>query len=136
MSQKFCNSCIYACFQNKLQELEGIELMLHPANRLKLTLSEYSLFQSMAHFLHFNKQEELEASVKEFFCFKRQELVSVWNQRTSKKVASDGATWWPLLLILSWIKQISYQKIAKLLTHPSIHLCISQSLIYCHIFNY
>ena len=47
----------------------GIELMSNPAHSPELVLSDYFLFQSMAHFLRLrlSKNEEVEASGKEFF---------------------------------------------------------------------
>ena len=43
-SQKFWNICIYASLQNKLQELEEIELLPHPAHSLDLDPLDYYLF--------------------------------------------------------------------------------------------
>ena len=72
VSQKFCNICICASFWNKLRELEGIQLMLQPADCLELVSSGYYLFQSMAQLLcsPHNKQEKVEVLVKEFFALK------------------------------------------------------------------
>ena len=70
MRQKFCNICILAGFLNKLK---GIELMPSPVESIDLALSDYYLFQFMAYFLHsehFNNQEQVEDSVKEFFALK------------------------------------------------------------------
>ena len=69
MTQKFCNICIFASFWIKLQKLEGIKVMPHPAYSLNLVLSNPNLFQCKAHFLYswcFNNQEKVKASVKEF----------------------------------------------------------------------
>ena len=55
--------------------------------------------------------------------FEKQKLVSAWNQRIGRKVASNDATWLSLLatFVITWrIKQINHQNIAKPFTHPSI----------------
>ena len=79
-------------------EYAGIEQMLHPAYSLGLALLlllNYYLFQSMVHFLLlwcFNKQEGVESSVKRYFTSKDKNLYQCVDQRTGRKVASDGAT--------------------------------------------
>ena len=92
MSQDF--AIFWSCFSfwNKLKKLEEIELVPYQIYRPDLAPSDYYLFQSMAHFLHsqcFNNQEEVKASLKEFFTSKGKnwyqhgikELVKRWLQR-------------------------------------------------------
>ena len=45
----------------KIQELEGIELLPHPAYIPDLAPSDYHLFRSMAHFVRGNNLENTEA---------------------------------------------------------------------------
>lgn len=59
--------------RQKIQELEGIELMPHPAYSPDLAPSDYHMFNSMAHFLRgrtFGNLNEVEAGVREFFASK------------------------------------------------------------------
>ncbi|XP_029643946.1 histone-lysine N-methyltransferase SETMAR-like [Octopus sinensis] len=59
--------------RNKLQELEGINLMPHPAYSPNLAPPDHYLFQSTVHFLrsgYFMNQEEVEASENGFFASK------------------------------------------------------------------
>ena len=66
-----------------------------------------------------------------------QELVSTWDQRTGRKVASDSATWWLLLWMLAafevtWrTKQISYHNIAEVLIHSGIYIYIYIYIYIC-----
>ena len=63
VSQKFCNICIRVIFWNKHKKFDGTELM-------DLASSDYYLLPCIAHSLHsrrFNNQDEVEASIKEFF---------------------------------------------------------------------
>ena len=59
---------------NKLQKIERIGLMPHPADSPDLAPADYFLFQSMARVLHsrrFNNQEKVETSEKEFLALKK-----------------------------------------------------------------
>ena len=59
----------------KIEELEGIELLPHPAYSPDLAPSDYHLFRSMAHFLkglHFNNEQEVEDGCRQFFNSKSQ----------------------------------------------------------------
>jgi histone-lysine N-methyltransferase SETMAR len=61
---------------DKLQELDGIELLPHPAYSPDLAPSDYHLFRSMAHFLRgrtFKNVEEVETGVRDFFASKQPE---------------------------------------------------------------
>jgi hypothetical protein len=58
----------------KIEELEDIELLPHPALSPDLEPSDYYLFRSMAQFLHgkkFQSVVDVEVAVEEFFCFQR-----------------------------------------------------------------
>ena len=71
--------------------------MLYPAYSMNLAPFDYYLFWSIAHILcswYSNNQEEVEASVKEFFTLKDK---SWYDQRNDKKVALDGSIQWLLL---------------------------------------
>jgi histone-lysine N-methyltransferase SETMAR len=53
----------------KIEEMEGIELLLHPAFSPDLEPSDYYLFRSMAQFLHgkkFQSVEDVEVAVEDF----------------------------------------------------------------------
>ena len=59
--------------KEKLEELDGIELLPHPAYSPDLAPSDYYLFRSMAHFLkgrRFNNEEEVKNGCQEFFASK------------------------------------------------------------------
>lgn len=59
--------------RQKIEELDGIELLPHPAYSPDLAPSDYYLFRSMAHFLQgrrFNNIQEVEIGVREFFASK------------------------------------------------------------------
>ena len=76
--------CLRASFQNKLQELNRIELMQQQAYNLDLAPSDYYLFWFMVHVQHsefFNNQEKFEASVKDKNCFQHgiEELIKSYN---------------------------------------------------------
>ena len=79
MSQKFCNICICASFQNKLEEPEGIKLIPHITYSMGLAPSDYYLFVRL---------QELRGggSFRGVLCLEGIELVSVWDQKTGKKV--------------------------------------------------
>ncbi|XP_029639571.1 histone-lysine N-methyltransferase SETMAR-like [Octopus sinensis] len=71
---------------NKYQELEGTELVPHPAYSPDLAPSDYYLFRSTVHFLRlrrFTNQKEVEASVGELFTSKDKN----WYQCGIKELA-------------------------------------------------
>lgn len=79
----------------KIEELEGIELLPHPAYSPDLAPSDYYLFRSMAHYLqgrHFNNQEDVENGCREFFNSKSQE----WYKKGIESLATK------------WLKVIEY----------------------------
>jgi histone-lysine N-methyltransferase SETMAR len=58
----------------KIEELEGIELLPHPTFSPDLEPSDYHLFCSIAQFLRnkkFQSVVDMEVVVEEFFCFQR-----------------------------------------------------------------
>ena len=62
--------------QQKIQELEGIELLPHPAYSPDLAPSDYYLFRAIAHFLRgrrFKDREEVEIGCRESFASKSSE---------------------------------------------------------------
>ena len=62
--------------QEKIKNLDGIELLPHPAYSPDLAPSDYYLFRSMAHFLrgrNFNNLDEVENGCLEFFSSKNKE---------------------------------------------------------------
>jgi histone-lysine N-methyltransferase SETMAR len=62
----------------KIEELEGIELLPHPAFSPNLKPSDYYLFRSMAQFLHGKKFQSVagvEVAVEEIFASKDKRVV-------------------------------------------------------------
>jgi histone-lysine N-methyltransferase SETMAR len=62
--------------QSKIQELDCIEVLPHPAYSPDIAPSDYGLFRSMAHFLrgrHFDNFDSVEAGCPEFFASKSQD---------------------------------------------------------------
>ena len=60
----------------KIQELDGVELLPHPAYSPDIAPSDYGLFRSMAHFLcgrRFENFDAVEAGCREFFASKSQD---------------------------------------------------------------
>jgi histone-lysine N-methyltransferase SETMAR len=58
----------------KIEELEGTELLPHPAFSPDLEPSDYYLLRSMTQFLRgkkFQSVTDMEVAVEEFFCFQR-----------------------------------------------------------------
>jgi histone-lysine N-methyltransferase SETMAR len=69
--------------KKKIQELESIELLPHPAYSPDLEPSDQHLFRSMAHFLRgcsFNNLDDVERRCREFFASKDKE----WYKRGIK----------------------------------------------------
>jgi histone-lysine N-methyltransferase SETMAR len=70
----------------KIKELEGTELLLHPAFSPDLEPSDYYLFHSMAQFLRgkkFQSVADVEVVVEEFFASKDKE----WFYQAFKELA-------------------------------------------------
>lgn len=83
--------------KKKIQELDSIELLPHPAYSPDLAPSDFYLFRSMAHFLigrNFANIEELEMGCREFFDSKPKEWyrhgIQELAQRWVKCVECDG----------------------------------------------
>ena len=122
--KSFGNIHMSASFlDNKLQELERIKLMppisiQSGPNFLGLLL--VPIHGSLPVLARLQQLKEGGNFSEWVLCLKGEQLVSLWDQRTDKKLASVRVTQWPLLWIwvcFSWkIKQISYWNIAKLLT--------------------
>jgi hypothetical protein len=74
----------------KIEELEGIELLPHPTFSPGLEPSDYYLFHSMAQFLHGKKFQSVagvEVAVEEFFASKDKE----WFYQAFKELAEKWA---------------------------------------------
>ena len=72
--------------KEKIKELDGIELLPHPAYSPDLAPSDYHLFRSMAHFLRgrsFNNLDDVEHGCREFFASKAKE----WYRQGIKQLA-------------------------------------------------
>jgi [histone H3]-lysine36 N-dimethyltransferase SETMAR len=83
--------------QKKLADLEGLDVLPHPAYSPDLAPSDFYLFRSMAHFLrgrHFYKISEVEDGVRDFLASKPPEWYKIGIQklgeRWTKTVAIDG----------------------------------------------
>jgi hypothetical protein len=75
---------------HKIEELEDIELLLHPAFSPYLEPSDYYLFRSMAQFLRgkkFQSLADVEVAVEEFFASKDKE----WFYQAFKELAEKWA---------------------------------------------
>jgi histone-lysine N-methyltransferase SETMAR len=80
----------------KIEELEGIELLPHPTFSPDLAPSDYYLFHSMAQFLHgkmFQSVADIEVAVEEFFASKDKE----WFYQAFKELAEK------------WVKTIDHE---------------------------
>jgi histone-lysine N-methyltransferase SETMAR len=80
----------------KIEELEGIELLPQPAFSPDLEPSDYHLFRSMAQFLRAKKFQSVayvEVAVEEFFASKDKE----WFYQTFKELAEK------------WVKTIEHE---------------------------
>jgi hypothetical protein len=80
----------------KIEELEDIELLPHPAFSSDLEPSDYYLFRSMAWFLcgkKFQTVADVEVAVEEFFASKDKE----WFYQASKELAEK------------WVKSIEHE---------------------------
>lgn len=72
--------------KEKIQELDAIELLPHPAYSPDLAPSDYHLFRSMAHFLrgrHFTNLDDVENGCRQFFAGKNSE----WYKRGIEQLA-------------------------------------------------
>ena len=81
--------------KKKIEELDGIQLLPHPAYSPDFSPSDYHLFRSMAHFLkgrRFNDELEVENGCREFFASKDPS----WYKRGIE------------LLAERWLKTINY----------------------------
>jgi histone-lysine N-methyltransferase SETMAR len=83
--------------QQKIQELEGIELLPHPAYSPDLAPSDFHLFRSLAHFLRgrcFNSVQEVKNGVREFLASKPAEWyrhgIEQLAERWTRTIESDG----------------------------------------------
>jgi histone-lysine N-methyltransferase SETMAR len=75
-----------ALTMQKIQELEAIELVPHPAYSPDLAPSDYHLFRSMAHFLRgrrFDSVAEVEEGCRQFFASKERD----WYRRGIEQLA-------------------------------------------------
>jgi histone-lysine N-methyltransferase SETMAR len=80
----------------KIEELEGIELLPHPAFSPDFEPSDYHLFRSMAPFLRgkkFPSVADMEVAVEEFFASKDKE----WFHQAFKELAEK------------WVKTIEHE---------------------------
>jgi histone-lysine N-methyltransferase SETMAR len=78
VNQKEDNACPHMAKKTlqKIEELEGIELLPHPGFSPDLAPSDYYLFRSMAQFLHsrkFQSVADVEVAIEEFFASKDKE---------------------------------------------------------------
>lgn len=73
--------------KQKLEELDGIEVLSHPPYSPGLALSDYQLFCSMAHFLKglrkFSNENDLKKGIEEFFASKNRK----WYQKGIENLA-------------------------------------------------
>ena len=83
--------------QDKIEELYGLELLLHPAYSPDLAPSDYCLFRSMSTFLRgrrFDKIEDIEKACRQYFASKSKEWyrgeISKLAERWSKVIHSRG----------------------------------------------
>lgn len=83
--------------KQKIMELQGIEVLPHPAYSPDLAPSDYHLFRSMAHFLRgrrFSSEEEVKTAMAEFFASKtadwyRQGITQL-AERWLRVIETDG----------------------------------------------
>ena len=74
--------------KKKIVELEGIELLPHPAYSPDLAPSDYYLFRSLAHFLRgrsFSNVNDVEIACSEFFSSKSKQWYLSGIQELSKR---------------------------------------------------
>lgn len=74
--------------QQKIGELDGCELLPHPAYSPDLAPSDYHLFRAMAHFLRgrtFDNLKEVDAGVQEFFASKSPEWYRAGIQNLAER---------------------------------------------------
>jgi histone-lysine N-methyltransferase SETMAR len=72
--------------KEKIEELDGVDVLPHPPYSPDLAPSDYHMFRSMAHFLRgrrFNNTDELEDGIREFFASKDRE----WYRRGIEQLA-------------------------------------------------
>ncbi|XP_014768565.1 histone-lysine N-methyltransferase SETMAR-like [Octopus bimaculoides] len=64
------SACTVNVTRRKLEELEGLEVLLHPACSPELSPSDYHLSRAMSHFLHgerLNNMDEIKNGCRELF---------------------------------------------------------------------
>ena len=83
--------------KRKIQELEGIEVIPHPAYSPDLAPSDYHMFRSLSHFLQgrrFGSEEEVKNGIAEFFASKKPEWyrhgIEQLAERWLRDIESDG----------------------------------------------
>lgn len=83
--------------KRKIQELEGIEVIPHPAYSPDLAPSDYHMFRSLSHFLQgrrFGSEEEVKNGIAEFFASKKPEWyrhgIEQLAERWLRVIESDG----------------------------------------------
>ena len=69
--------------KEKIEELDGVDVLPHPPYSPDLAPSDYHMFRSIAHFLGFNNTGELEDGIREFFASKDRE----WYRRRIEQLA-------------------------------------------------
>ena len=83
--------------QMKIAEMEGVEILPHPAHSPDIAPSDYGLFRSMAHFLkgrRFENMDDVKLGCEEFFASKTKEWyrhqISLLAERWVTVIQNDG----------------------------------------------